>query len=148
MGNKGVHLDKRDDINVPATPPPPGFTGTLQSRRPFPDFGFIFDTDMRGDAYYHSLQLTVKRSAGRGLAFLGDYTFSKALDTSNFPGHDRIYIPGESLCPVAIPPGPFTILADPAPLWLALPGLLAVTVLVLILAGLQLRRIEINYTSD
>ena len=54
----------------------------------------------------------------------------------------------ESLCPVAIPPGPFTILADPAPLWLALPGLLAVTVLVLILAGLQLRRIEINYTSD
>ena len=54
----------------------------------------------------------------------------------------------ESLRPVAIPPGPFTILADPAPLWLALPGLLAVTVLVLILAGLQLRRIEINYSSD
>ena len=54
----------------------------------------------------------------------------------------------ESLCPVAIPPGPFTILADPAPLWLALPGLLAVTVLVLILAALQLRRLEINYTSD
>ena len=54
----------------------------------------------------------------------------------------------ESLCPVAIPPGSFTILADPAPLWLAVPGLLGVTVLVLILAALQLRRLEINYTSD
>ena len=54
----------------------------------------------------------------------------------------------ESLCPVAIPTGPFTILADPAPLWLALPGLLGVTVLVLFLAGLQLRRLEINYSSD
>ena len=54
----------------------------------------------------------------------------------------------ESLCPVAIPTGPFTILADPAPLWLAIPGLLGVTALVLFLAGLQLRRLEINYSSD
>ena len=54
----------------------------------------------------------------------------------------------ESLCPVAIPTGRFTILADPAPLWLALPGLLTVSLLLLFLAGLQLRRLEINYTSD
>ncbi len=54
----------------------------------------------------------------------------------------------ESLCPVAIPTGPFTILADPAPLWLAIPSLLGVTALVLFLAGLQLRRLEINYSSD
>ncbi len=54
----------------------------------------------------------------------------------------------ESLCPVALPAGPLTILADPAPLWLAVPGLLLVTILLLTLAALQLRRQEINYTSD
>lgn len=51
----------------------------------------------------------------------------------------------ESLCPVPIPLGPFTVLAEPAPVWLAVPGLLGVTLLILVLASLLIRRMEVLY---
>ena len=51
----------------------------------------------------------------------------------------------ESLCPVPIPMGPFTVLAEPAPLWLALPGLLGLTAAVLLAAGFMIRRMEVLY---
>ena len=89
VGSKGTFVDKRDDINNPATPPPPGFTGTLQSRRPYPNFSWILDTDMDANSWYHSMQLTLKRSVGRGLTFIGNYTFSKSLDESSFEGQAR-----------------------------------------------------------
>ena len=54
----------------------------------------------------------------------------------------------ESLCPVPIPEGPITILAEPAPFWMAVPGLLLVTVLALGLAALKVRLMEIDYGGD
>jgi hypothetical protein len=54
----------------------------------------------------------------------------------------------ESLCPVPIPTGPVTILAEPAPFWMAVPGLVGVTVLVLIIAGLKIKRMEVRYGDD
>jgi len=51
----------------------------------------------------------------------------------------------ESLCPVPIPLGPFTVLAEPAPFWLAVPGLLGLTLTVLLLASLMIRRMEVLY---
>jgi len=54
----------------------------------------------------------------------------------------------ESLCPVPIPTGPITILAEPAPFWFAVPGLIGVTVLVLIIAGFRIRHMEIRYGED
>ena len=54
----------------------------------------------------------------------------------------------ESLCPVPLPPGPITLLADPAPIWISIPGILIVTCLVLVLAGLKLRGMEVSYSSD
>lgn len=54
----------------------------------------------------------------------------------------------ESLCPVAIPPGPVTILADPAPLWLAVPGLAGLTAALLAVSALRLRAMEIRYSTD
>lgn len=54
----------------------------------------------------------------------------------------------ESLCPVPIPTGPITILAEPAPFFLAVPGLLAVTALILFISGLRIRRMEIQYGED
>jgi len=54
----------------------------------------------------------------------------------------------ESLCPVPIPEGPVTILAEPAPFWMAVPGLLLVTALALVIAGLKVRRMEITYGDD
>jgi ABC-type transport system involved in multi-copper enzyme maturation permease subunit len=54
----------------------------------------------------------------------------------------------ESLVPVKFNVAEFQILADPAPLWLALPGILLVTALVLFVSGLRVRHMEIDYGQD
>lgn len=54
----------------------------------------------------------------------------------------------DSLCPVPIPPGPITLLADPAPFWVAVPGLLTLTAVVLLLSGLRLRTMEVSYGGE
>ncbi len=54
----------------------------------------------------------------------------------------------ESLCPVPVPLGPITILAEPAPLWMAVPGMLLVTAVILLICGWRVRRLEISYTED
>ena len=55
----------------------------------------------------------------------------------------------KNLCPVEIPiPPPFNVMvidADPTPFWIAVPGLLALSVILLIYAGLSARQTEINY---
>lgn len=53
-----------------------------------------------------------------------------------------------SLCPVPLTGGPFRIVADPAPAWFSVPGLLLVTVGVLFLASLKIRRMEISYGGE
>jgi len=54
-----------------------------------------------------------------------------------------------SLVPVPPPEAtPFAVIAEPTPAWLAIPGLLAVTLLVLIAASYRIRRLEIKYGGD
>lgn len=57
----------------------------------------------------------------------------------------------KNLCPVEIPiPPPFNVMvidADPAPFWVAVPGLLAVTLILLAYAALSARSTEIGYTE-
>ncbi len=54
-----------------------------------------------------------------------------------------------SLCPVEVPaPPPFSIMvieSDPTPAWIAIPGLLAVTLVILAYAAISARQTEINY---
>jgi ABC-type transport system involved in multi-copper enzyme maturation permease subunit len=50
-----------------------------------------------------------------------------------------------SLCPVPISQGPLAVLADPASPWVAVPGLLAVTALLLWISARKVRRMEISY---
>lgn len=58
----------------------------------------------------------------------------------------------QSLCPVAVPAsGDFSflaILAQPTPAYLAVPGLLLVTLAGLLLAARKVRRLEINYGTE
>jgi len=54
----------------------------------------------------------------------------------------------QSLLPVPLDQGPFAVIADPVPGWIALPGLLVFTVAVLIAAGLRIRKMEIAYGAD
>ena len=53
-----------------------------------------------------------------------------------------------SLVPVPLSEGPLAVVAEPTPAWISIPGLLIVTVLVLIAASSRIRRMEIRYGSD
>jgi Carboxypeptidase regulatory-like domain/TonB dependent receptor len=84
VGSKGTHQDKLDDLNRATTPPPPGFTGDLQTLRPFPDFSSILYTQNIGTSSYHALQLSAQKSLQRGLSFTANYTYSKSIDDDSF----------------------------------------------------------------
>ena len=53
-----------------------------------------------------------------------------------------------SLVPIPINEGPFAVVAEPTPAYIAIPSMLGVTVLVLILAAYRIRHMEIHYGSD
>jgi ABC-type transport system involved in multi-copper enzyme maturation permease subunit len=53
-----------------------------------------------------------------------------------------------SLVPVPLSEGPFAVVVEPTPMWIAVPGLLIVTTLVLIGASTRIRRMEVRYGSD
>ena len=55
----------------------------------------------------------------------------------------------KSLCPVEVPvPPPFSVMvveSDPTPMWIAVPGLLAVAAILLMYSAISARQTEINY---
>jgi ABC-type transport system involved in multi-copper enzyme maturation permease subunit len=53
-----------------------------------------------------------------------------------------------SLAPVPVSEGPFAMLAEPTPAWISVPGLLLVTAVVMVLASLQIRRMQISYSGE
>jgi len=53
-----------------------------------------------------------------------------------------------SLMPVPMSEGPFAVMAEPTPAWLSVPSLIIFTIIVLVLAGLHIRRMEISYIGD
>lgn len=54
----------------------------------------------------------------------------------------------KSLMPVPMSEGPFAVVAEPTPAWLAIPGLILVTAVVLVISGYRIRKMEIRYGSD
>jgi len=54
----------------------------------------------------------------------------------------------QSLFPIDISKGPIEIIAEPVPLWIGIPGFIVFSGLTLLLAGFQIRRMEIHYTDD
>lgn len=54
----------------------------------------------------------------------------------------------KSLTPVPLSEGPFAVVAEPTPAWIAIPGLILVTVVVLIISGYRIRKMEIQYGND
>jgi ABC-type transport system involved in multi-copper enzyme maturation permease subunit len=53
-----------------------------------------------------------------------------------------------SLTPIPVNEGPFAVVAEPTPAWIAVPSLIIVTILVLIAASYRIRHMEIRYGSD
>lgn len=56
------------------------------------------------------------------------------------------------LCPVTIPPDGimalFTVIAEPVSPWLAIPGLICLSIAILVFACMRIRRTEISYLAD
>ena len=53
-----------------------------------------------------------------------------------------------SLVPLPMSEGPFAVLAEPTPAWIAVPSLFLFTAAVLFLSGLHIRRMEISYAAE
>jgi ABC-type transport system involved in multi-copper enzyme maturation permease subunit len=53
-----------------------------------------------------------------------------------------------SLVPVPVSEGPFATVVEPTSAWLAIPGLLLLTLLVLVIASRRIRRMEIGYGNE
>jgi len=54
----------------------------------------------------------------------------------------------KSLTPVPLSEGPFAVVAEPTPAWIAVSGLILVTIVALIVSGYRIRHMEIHYGSD
>jgi ABC-type transport system involved in multi-copper enzyme maturation permease subunit len=54
----------------------------------------------------------------------------------------------QSLVPIKMSEGPFAVLVEPTPAWISVPSLLLFTAVVLFLAGMHIRRMEISYAGD
>jgi len=55
-------------------------TVNTQNARPFPSVGGFSAVVMAGHSSYHALQITARRQFNTDLAFIANYTFSKAID--------------------------------------------------------------------
>ena len=58
----------------------------------------------------------------------------------------------QQLCPVPVPPDGamalFTVIVEPVPAWIAVPGLLCLSLAMLVIACLKIQRMEISYLAD
>ena len=84
VGTKGVKLRDEIDLNQPR----PG-AGAVASRRPYPYFGSIIDTEFRASSIYHGLQATFEKRYAKGLSFLASYTWGHAIDDTSLFGGDH-----------------------------------------------------------
>jgi outer membrane receptor protein involved in Fe transport len=79
LGSKGTHLGRFDRENIPPSPGP----GDLQARRPFPDFGTLFERSHIANSSYNSLQLKAEKRLRGSLSFLGSFVWSKSIDDAD-----------------------------------------------------------------
>jgi hypothetical protein len=75
VGNKTTHLQQ----GIRRNDPPPG-PGSIQPRRPLPQWGPIGLQEWGGKANYNALQTQLELRDWRGLTLMGSYVYSKCLD--------------------------------------------------------------------
>jgi len=84
VGTHGVKL--RDEIDLNQARPGPG---AVASRRPYPLFNGIINTEFRANSLYHGLQGTFEKRYAKGLSFLASYTWGHAIDDAALFGGDH-----------------------------------------------------------
>lgn len=84
VGNKGTHIMVLADVNQ-AVANQPGQNLSLQSRRPYKNFGTVQIAYGAGFSTYHAFQLKLEKRYSGGLYLLNSFTWSKGID--NAAGH-------------------------------------------------------------
>jgi hypothetical protein len=76
FGQKGTRLRRQLNVNQPTAGP----AGSLDDRRPFPDFKNIFQFETSASSIAHALELRAERPFSSGFSFAGAYRFSRSID--------------------------------------------------------------------
>jgi hypothetical protein len=76
FGQKGTRLRRQLNLNQP----PAGPAGSLDDRRPFPDFKNIFQFETSASSIAHAAEVRAERRFRSGFGFAAVYRFSKSID--------------------------------------------------------------------
>jgi Carboxypeptidase regulatory-like domain/TonB-dependent Receptor Plug Domain len=79
LGSRSYRLERMFDWNETI----PGVTGSVQSRKPYPEFTKVQEIGNVAEARYNSLAVKVTRRLHQGLSVLGGYTLSKSTDNGS-----------------------------------------------------------------
>jgi hypothetical protein len=79
LGSQSHRLERMFDWNETI----PGVTGSVQSRKPYPEFTKVQEVGNVAEAKYNSLAVKLTRRLHDGLSVLGGYTFSKSTDNGS-----------------------------------------------------------------
>jgi outer membrane receptor protein involved in Fe transport len=80
VGSKGTNLIINYEENQAVYIPGASTTANIDARRPYRNFQTINTAAGLGNSTYHSLQLSANRRMAKGVFFMANYTFGKALD--------------------------------------------------------------------
>jgi hypothetical protein len=75
-GQKGTRLRRQLNLNQPSAGP----AGSLDDRRPFPDFKNIFQFETSASSIAHAAEIRAERRFRSGFGFSADYRFSRSID--------------------------------------------------------------------
>jgi hypothetical protein len=76
FGQKGTRLRRQLNVNQPSAGP----VGSLDDRRPFPNFKNIFQFETSASSIAHAAELRAERRFRSGFAFGATYRFSRSID--------------------------------------------------------------------
>src|SRR5262249_1197680 len=79
LGSRSYRLERMFDWNETI----PGITGSVQSRKPYPEYTKVQEIGNVAEAKYNSLAVKVTRRLHQGLSVLGGYTLSKSTDNGS-----------------------------------------------------------------
>jgi hypothetical protein len=79
LGSRSYRLERMFDWNETI----PGLVGSVQSRKPYPEFTKVQEIGNVAEARYNSMAIKLTRRLNQGLSVLGAYTLSKSTDNGS-----------------------------------------------------------------
>jgi Carboxypeptidase regulatory-like domain/TonB dependent receptor len=93
IGNKSDHLEIRQNPNQASLPANPANPTSIQSRRPYPYVGDVYQISSIAYGNYNGLEGELERHFANGLSFLANYVWSKSMDALNNGAENPQYGP-------------------------------------------------------